>query len=61
MSRAMKRAEHKRRLSAHQNLTQRLLPHKRPDYVKPELPPGWRYNAAGRLINERGRYAKKPE
>jgi len=65
MAQAMKRAENKRRLSAHQSLTQRLLPHKRPDYVppptEPALPTGWRYDAAGRLRNERGRYAKKPE
>lgn len=61
MAQALKKAEDKRRLSAHRDLTQRLLPHKRPGYVKPELPVGWRYNAAGRLIDARGKYAKKPE
>lgn len=61
MAQAMKKAETKRRLAAHKDLTQRLLPHKRPDYVKPTLPPGWKHDAAGRLRNERGRYAKKPE
>ena len=61
MAVALKKAENARRLSVHKSLTQRLLPHKRPDYVKPELPPGWRHNAAGRLIDERGKYAKKPE
>lgn len=61
MAAAMKKAENKRRLEAHKSLAQRLLPHKRPDYVAPSLPPGWRYNAAGRLIDERGKYAKKPQ
>lgn len=64
MAQAMKKAETKRRLKAHQNLTQRLLPHKRPDYVAPTtpaLPPGWKHNAAGRLVDERGKYAKLPQ
>jgi hypothetical protein len=62
MAKALTAAEHKRRLKAHQDLTMRLLPHKRPDYVaEPALPAGWKYDPAGRLRNERGRYAKKPE
>lgn len=61
MAKALKAAETKRRLATHEKLAQRLLPHKRPDYVNPELPPGWKYDASGRLRNELGRYAKKPE
>lgn len=57
---ATKRADYDRRKSRHDSLAARLLPHKAPGYVKPELPPGWRYDSAGRLRNERGRYAKKP-
>lgn len=62
LERARKLAAFESRKARHEKLVQRVLPHKRDDYVPPppSLPPGWRRDAGGRLRDERGRYAKMP-
>lgn len=61
LDRARKLTEFERKRAKHQELTMRLLPHKRPGYVKPEPPEPDPYylDKNGRLRGPGGRFAKR--